>query len=33
MPNSLTGQYLAQTLKIEVPSKRTAWLASEGPQR
>jgi len=30
-PNSLTGQYLAQTLKIEVPSQRTAWLASELP--
>ncbi len=27
-PNSLTGQYLAQTLKIEVPTQRTAWLAS-----
>ena len=25
-PNSLTGQYLAQTLKIAVPAKRTAWL-------
>ncbi len=25
-PNSLTGQYLAQTLKIEVPKHRTAWL-------
>jgi excinuclease ABC subunit A len=25
-PLSLTGQYLAQTLKIEVPKHRTAWL-------
>jgi excinuclease ABC subunit A len=25
-PRSLTGQYLAGTLKIEVPKKRTAWL-------
>jgi excinuclease ABC subunit A len=25
-PLSLTGQYLAGTLKIEVPKKRTAWL-------
>ena len=25
-PHSLTGQYLAGTLKIEVPKKRTAWL-------
>ena len=25
-PNSLTGKYLAQTLKIAVPSHRTAWL-------
>ena len=25
-PNSLTGKYLAQTLKIAVPTKRTAWL-------
>ena len=25
-PNSLTGQYLAGTLKIEVPKQRTAWL-------
>ena len=25
-PNSLTGQFLAGTLKIEVPKKRTAWL-------
>jgi excinuclease ABC subunit A len=24
--NSLTGKYLAQTLKIAVPTKRTAWL-------
>jgi excinuclease ABC subunit A len=28
-PASLTGQYLAQTLKIEVPTHRTAWLPSE----
>jgi excinuclease ABC subunit A len=26
---SLTGQYLAQTLKIDVPTTRTAWLRSE----
>jgi excinuclease ABC subunit A len=25
-PNSLTGKYLAQTLKIAVPTHRTAWL-------
>ncbi len=25
-PRSLTGQYLAGTLKIEVPKKRTAWM-------
>jgi excinuclease ABC subunit A len=25
-PNSLTGKYLAQTLKIAVPKHRTAWL-------
>ena len=25
-PDSLTGKYLAQTLKIEVPQHRTAWL-------
>ena len=25
-PNSLTGKYLAQTLKIAVPAKRTPWL-------
>ena len=25
-PNSLTGQYLAQTLKIAVPKRRTPWL-------
>ena len=25
-PNSLTGKYLAQTLKIAVPQHRTAWL-------
>ena len=25
-PNSLTGKYLAQTLKIAVPTQRTAWL-------
>jgi excinuclease ABC subunit A len=25
-PDSLTGQYLAQMLKIEVPKRRTAWL-------
>jgi excinuclease ABC subunit A len=25
-PNSLTGQYLAQTLKIAVPKQRTPWL-------
>ncbi len=25
-PGSLTGQYLAQTLRIEVPQQRTAWL-------
>jgi excinuclease ABC subunit A len=29
---SLTGQYLAQTLTIPVPGKRTAWLQSELPQ-
>jgi excinuclease ABC subunit A len=28
-PASLTGQYLAQTLMIEVPTHRTAWLSSE----
>ncbi len=28
-PMSITGQYLAQTLKIEVPDQRTAWLASD----
>jgi len=28
-PASLTGQYLAQVLKIDVPAQRTAWLASE----
>ncbi len=28
-PASITGQYLAQTLKIEVPQHRTAWLACE----
>ncbi|MBK9443584.1 MAG: excinuclease ABC subunit UvrA [Comamonadaceae bacterium] len=28
-PQSLTGQYLAQVLKIDVPAQRTAWLASE----
>jgi len=27
-PDSLTGQYLAQTLKIDVPKQRTAWLAT-----
>ena len=26
-PDSLTGKYLAQVLKIEVPKHRTAWLA------
>ncbi len=31
-PNSLTGQYLAQTLKIEVPTQRTAWLPTEAPK-
>jgi excinuclease ABC subunit A len=25
-PGSLTGQYLAQTLRIEVPARRTPWL-------
>lgn len=25
-PNSLTGQYLAKTLQIEVPKRRTPWL-------
>jgi len=28
-PDSLTGQYLAHTLKIDVPAKRTDWLTSE----
>jgi len=31
-PNSLTGQYLAQTLKIEVPKQRTAWLPTQAPK-
>ncbi|OQW88033.1 MAG: excinuclease ABC subunit A [Rhodoferax ferrireducens] len=31
-PNSLTGQYLAQTLKIDVPAKRTAWLPTQAPK-
>jgi len=31
-PNSLTGQYLAQTLKIDVPDKRTAWLPTQAPK-
>jgi len=28
---SLTGQYLAQTLKIAVPTQRTAWLPTQAP--
>ncbi|MBB1074642.1 excinuclease ABC subunit UvrA [Rhodoferax sp. 4810] len=31
-PNSLTGQYLAQTLRIDVPTKRTAWLPTQAPK-
>ncbi len=31
-PDSLTGQYLAHTLKIDVPTQRTAWLACEPAQ-
>ena len=31
-PNSLTGQYLAHTLKIDVPTHRTAWLPTEAPK-
>jgi excinuclease ABC subunit A len=30
-PHSLTGQYLAKTLRIEVPKQRTAWLTSVKP--
>lgn len=30
--NSLTGQYLAGTLKIEVPKQRTAWLPTVVPK-
>ena len=29
---SLTGQYLAQTLKIAVPGKRTPWLPTVAPK-
>ena len=30
-PESLTGQYLAGTLKIEVPKRRTPWLPTQQP--
>jgi excinuclease ABC subunit A len=31
-PESLTGQYLAHTLKIEVPKRRTPWLPTVQPK-
>ncbi|MFZ4481602.1 MAG: excinuclease ABC subunit UvrA, partial [Rhodoferax sp.] len=32
-PDSLTGKYLAQTLRIAVPQRRTAWLPAAAPAK